>query len=129
MRNSRTCSPWRLSATPSAFQNAGHGGDPPGEQRADRVEADRHLLDLGGVAAVVRDDRPRKAGSDGRPETPTVRPSRSRGRVTSGWAISAASGRPTSAPIADEVGAALARDREVVDVEHAEVDLAGSRRA
>ena len=55
-----------------------------------------------------------------------MRPARSRGRATPGCAISAASGLPHQRADRDEVDALLARDREVVDVEHAEVDLAAS---
>ena len=108
----------------------GHGVDALGQQPADRVEADRDLLDLRRRRRRrARRSRFTNAGSDGRPETPTVRPSRSRGRATSGCATSAASGLPTSAPTATTSRARLARDREVVDVEHAEVDLAARRRA
>ena len=58
-----------------------------------------------------------------------MRPSRSRGRATSGCATSAASGLPTSAPTATRSLPGLARDREVVDVEHAQLDLAAASRA
>ena len=52
-----------------------------------------------------------------------MRPSRSRGRPTPGWAISAASGG-RRARRSRPGRSRLARDREVVDVEHADVDAA-----
>ena len=59
--------------------------------------------------------------------TPTVPPSRSAGARTAlrSPAITAASGRCTIAADPDQVEAAFARDREVVDVEDREVGPAG----
>ena len=100
-----------------------HRVDPLGQQPRDRVEADRDLLDLRVVAAVVGDDRlqerrvRRQAGhAHGAAfEILRARHARLRDQRRQRLAHQHADG--------DEVGALLARDREVVDVEHAEVDL------
>jgi hypothetical protein len=67
----------------------------------------------------------RKAGSDGSPDTPTVRPSSSRGRVMPGRAIRGRERAPDERAERDEVGALRARERQVVDVQHAGIDPPG----
>ena len=105
---------------PSAFQKTGAASTRP-QQPGNRAEADRDLVDLVGSPPSSATIAVRKAGSDGSPETPTVRPSRSRGRSTGARAARAASGLSTKRGDGDDVRTLGAGDREVVDVEDPEL--------
>ena len=116
-------SPRCLSATPSAFQNAGTAST---RLVSSRVTALKPI-----VTCLIASKSPpscstiacTNAGSDGSPETPTVRPSRSRGRAHVRLRDQRRQRLADERADRDEVAARLARDREVVDVEHAELDL------
>jgi hypothetical protein len=91
--------PGRLacSATPSAFQNAVAPSTRRASSAATAWKPIVTLCTLAGSPPSPRTIELRTASSDGRPVTPTFRPSRSRGRATPGWAMTAASGTWTSA--------------------------------
>ena len=98
---------------------------PRGQQRGHRVEADRDLPDPSGSPPSPRTTERSTATSLGSPVTPTRPPSRSAGRRIPGWASTAASGRCTSAMTPTRSRPLLARQRQVVDVEHRESARAG----
>ena len=115
-----------LSATPSTFQNAVAAGDALGEQRLDRLEADRRLLH----AVAGRRPRPRTterstASSDGSPVTPGALALEVLGRADARLGEHGRQRRLDERHHADQVAALLAREPEVVDVEDRHV---GARR-
>ena len=61
---------------------AGRGVDPAGGEGGDGIEADRDPATWAGSPPSARSSESTTASSEGRPVTPTVRPSRSRGRRT-----------------------------------------------
>ena len=102
----------------------GRAAHAPGDHRRDRVEADRRRADAVGVAAVALDDRAqdrvvgRQAGDADAAALQRAGAGDRRLREDGGQR--ALGDRHD----ADEVGPLLARDRQVVDVEHGEVGAA-----
>ena len=123
----RLGTPRRARATASAFQKPVAASTLPAASEETALKPIVTRRTWAGSPPSARSSESTTASSEGSPVTPTVRPSRSRGRRTGPLrgAISAASGRWTIAIVADDVEALLAGDPEVVDVEDREVDAAG----
>src|SRR3954451_13285111 len=101
-----------------------HGVDALGQDARHRLEADRHLLDPGVVAAVALDDRADERGVRRQPRHP-----HRAAREVAGAAHVRLGDQRGERPLhergdPDDIDPALARDRQVVDVEDADVDAA-----
>ena len=123
----RIGTPWRRSATPSAFQKPVAASTLPAASEETALKPIVTPSTLLGSPPSALTSESTTASSEGRPVTPTVWPSRSRGLRDR--AVAAGDHRGQRAlhdrHHADQVEAALAGDPEVVDVEDREVGAAG----
>ena len=117
----------RRSATPSAFQKPVAASTLPAAREEIALKPIVTRSTAAGSPPSALTSESTTASSEGRPVTPTVWPSRSRGRAHR--AVGAGDHRGQRAlhdrHHADQVEAALAGDPEVVDVEDREVGAAG----